>query len=186
MNAAAIEAHLQPLVGLPLARSHRAADLRNFHFGAVHPHRGGTAGEYALHVQCPWRIDGPGGIVTGRADLWVLPSGEYAPDNWEPQHDNNLQDVQIGRLLGGEDPDTGSYVNATGGLVVEKVWASEFGDAILYLSGGYRLVLVPCGTAGEAWRLFRPGEEDSHFVVDEEDSADEMGAGGTGQREAGG
>jgi hypothetical protein len=32
-------------------------------------------------------------------------------------------------------------------------------------SGGFRLVLFPAGSCGEDWRLFRPGSEESHFVI---------------------
>ena len=64
----------------------------------------------------------------------------------------------------------GAHVNHTDLLVVEKVWASDFGDAILSLSGGYRLVIFPSGSCGEAWRIFRPGAH-PHFVVDEESAA---------------
>ena len=63
--------HLRLLVGLKLSVARRAADLRNFQFGPMRAVEGGTLGEWALHVQCPWRIEGPdGNIVTGRSDLW--------------------------------------------------------------------------------------------------------------------
>lgn len=62
-----IEAALAPLVGLPLWASGRAGDLQWFQFGAKHAvvAQSGSAkgtertvGDYALHVQCAWRIDG--------------------------------------------------------------------------------------------------------------------------------
>ena len=166
MTQTEIESSLRPLIGLKLSIARCAADLRNFQFGDIRPADPGTVGEYALHIQCPWRIDGPAGIVTGRTDLWKLPSGEYPPDDWEPRHGNNLQDERIGRLLGGEDLATGAHVNHTDLLVVERVWASDFGDVILSLSGDYRLVIFPSGSCGEAWRIFRHGGH-PHFVVDE-------------------
>ena len=177
MTQTEIESAIRPLIGLKLSIARRAADLRNFQFGdirpappGIRPGPRGTVGEYALHIQCPWRIDGPEGIVTGRTDLYKLPSGDYPPDDWEPKHGNNRQDDRIGRLLGVEDLLAGAYINQTGLLVVEKVWASAFGDVILFLSGGYRIVIFPSGTTGEAWRVFRSSGH-PHFVVDEEGAA---------------
>src|SRR5690349_10039698 len=47
-------------------------------FGDVRPHesREGTIGDYTLHVQWPWRFDGPEGTVTARGDLWVYAGPE--------------------------------------------------------------------------------------------------------------
>ena len=54
-----VREHLAPMVGLPLSIARRAADMRVFHFGKVSEVSGGTVGEFALHIQCPWRIEGP-------------------------------------------------------------------------------------------------------------------------------
>jgi hypothetical protein len=159
-----ILAHLQPLVGLPLSIARRASSMRVLHFGAVRPVARGTVGEYALHISCSWRLDGPEGIVTGWSDLWAYP-GPRAPDDWDWEDGPNVQDERLGALLGGFDPATGSHVNATDLLVVEQVKAGPLGDARIYLSGGYRLTLFPDGAADEHWRLFRPRTGERHFVV---------------------
>jgi hypothetical protein len=65
------------LIGLRLGIVRRAADMVVVHFGDIRPHPSGdgTIGDYALHVQCPWRFDGPLGTVTGRdADHLVFPA----------------------------------------------------------------------------------------------------------------
>src|SRR5262249_19428765 len=51
------------LIRLRLSIGRRAADILGLHFGAVPPHHSGqgTVGDYVLHVQCPWRLDGPEG-----------------------------------------------------------------------------------------------------------------------------
>jgi hypothetical protein len=72
-TAEKILSHLQPLIGLQLTIARRGADMRGFHFGPIRVVEGGTVGDYALHVQCPWRIEGSQGIVTGRSDLWEPP-----------------------------------------------------------------------------------------------------------------
>jgi hypothetical protein len=157
---------LAPLVGLKLSIARRAADLRNFQFGEIELVDGGTVGQYALHIQCPWRLDGPDGIVTGRGDLWRHISGDYMPDDWEPNIGDNLQGARLGELLQGYDPDTGSFVNTTDKLIVERVKAAAAGDATIHLSGGYRLLLFPSDSVGEHWRLFRPNSDTPHFVVE--------------------
>ena len=60
------------LLGLRLSIVRRAADMLVLHFGDIRTHSSGTGtiGAYALHVQCPWRFDGPMETVTGRDDLW--------------------------------------------------------------------------------------------------------------------
>src|SRR5262245_19064288 len=63
-------AALSQIVGLPLTAVHRAADMRTFQFGHLRPVDRGSVGDFALHVNCPWRIEGPDGIITGRLDLW--------------------------------------------------------------------------------------------------------------------
>lgn len=161
--------HLRPLVGLKLAVARRAADLRNFQFGHMRAVDGGTLGEWALHVQCPWRIEGPdGNIVTGRSDLWE-PRAEVGEGfdwkAWDYEKDGNLQDERILALLGGSDEATRSAVNVTDMLVVEGVRANACGGATLLLSGGYTLTMYPAGARGEDWRIFRPGTDGPHFVI---------------------
>ncbi len=162
-----ITAHLQPLIGLELSIARRAADMRGFHFGRIRKVEKGTAGDYALHIQCPWRLEGPQGIVTGRLDLWE--PAEDSPDidweTWDYAKNENLQDKLMGEFLKGYDPQTRSFVNATGQLVVETVTGDACGGATIVLSGGFRLVLFPAGTRGEDWRIFQPGILGSHFVI---------------------
>jgi len=77
-------AALSRIIGLPLAAVRRAADMRTFQFGTLRPVGRGSVGDFALHIQCPWRIEGPEGIVTGRSDLRE-PAEAGAPidENWD-------------------------------------------------------------------------------------------------------
>jgi hypothetical protein len=165
MSQNKVQQVVDSLIGLRLSVARRAADMRMFHFGQMREDNGGTAGQYALHVQCPWRIDGPEGIVTGRSDLWEHVSGKPMPDEWEPSIDDNLQDMRIRSLFGDYDPKTG-HVNTGELLVVERVRASDIGDLDISLSGGYRLVVFPSGSTGEAWRILGPRKDVAHFVVE--------------------
>ena len=53
--------------------------MRVLHFGAVIEGEDGSWGECALHLQCPWRLDGPAGPVTGQDDLWEHATLEVPP-----------------------------------------------------------------------------------------------------------
>jgi hypothetical protein len=164
-----IQKHLAPLIGRKLSIARRAANMRGFHFGhvTVYGDGSGSAGEFALHIQCPWRVEGPDGIVTGEADLWepADPDADIDWETWNCEDNENLQDLRIGTLLGGYDPATKSPVNTTEFLIVEGVEADEFGGATIVLSGGYRLVIFPSGSTGEDWRLFQPSSPQPHLVI---------------------
>jgi len=162
-----IKTHLIPLLGLKLSIARRAADLSNFQFGQICKVEGGTVGDYALHIQCSWRIEGPEDIVTGRSDLWEPAEAHQEIDweNWNYDIDENLQDKRVEALLGGYDPQTRSVVNEGDQLVVEAIQADIYGGAMIMLSGGYRLVIFPAGTQGEDWRLFQPTTDKPHFVI---------------------
>lgn len=157
---------LMPLIGKKLSIA-RYSGLRAFHFGPIRATSRGTVGDYALHINCPWRIEGPDGIVTGSGDFWepADPTIEIDLDTWEPWDNENSQDRLIRSLLEGYDPQTRSFVNETELLVVEELEADEYGGASLTLSGGYQLALFPDGTRSEDWRLFRPDTDGPHFVV---------------------
>src|SRR5215475_8435226 len=70
-----IESSLQALIGQPLLSAGRAADLEWFQFGkpqTVMNSRGETktVGEYALHIQCAWRIRDSAGIIVASRDRY--------------------------------------------------------------------------------------------------------------------
>jgi hypothetical protein len=149
-------AALSQIIGLPLTAARRAADMRTFQFGDLRPVDRGSVGDFALHVQCPWRIEGPHGIVTGRLDLWE-PVEDNAPfdANWDYEKSPNLQDARLERWL----------ANNRVSLVIKTVEADEFGGAAISFDQGFVLRLFPAGTRGEDWRLFRPKTDAAHLVV---------------------
>jgi hypothetical protein len=148
---------LSQIIGLPLTASRRAADMRTFQFGTLRQVDRGSTGEFALHIQCPWRIDGPDGIVTGRLDLWE-PAGDEPKRNiedWDYEKSPNLQDDRMERLLARR----GSL------MVVTSADADEFGGASITFDDAFVLRLFPAGTRGEDWRFFRPTTSVPHFVI---------------------
>ena len=150
-------AALSQVIGLPLTAAWRAADMRMFHFGKLEPADRGSVGEFALHVQCPWRIDGPDGIVTGRLDLWetVEDDPNLRHEAWDYEKSPNLQDFRLDQWLArnGSSP------------VVESVDADEFGGGIIAFAHGFVLRLFPAGTRAEDWRLLGPRIDAPHFVI---------------------
>jgi hypothetical protein len=94
--------HLKPLLGFKLWRARRAADMRGFDFVQTESTQEAVGDEYCLDVQCPWRIEGAAGIITGRLDLWKPVEEREAIDwdTWDYQENENLQDRHLCTLLG--------------------------------------------------------------------------------------
>jgi hypothetical protein len=148
---------LQPLIGLALSASYRAADMRILHFGQMRKAGKGAVGEYALHVQCPWRIETSDRIITGRSDLFkpAEKTEDFDWKTWDWDGNETLQDRLVSDLL------------ANTQLAVEGLVTDSHGGVTLNLSGGYALVLFPAGSQSEDWRIIKnkmdgPSE---HFVV---------------------
>lgn len=153
---------------MPLEDAGRTASLQWFSFGDVRDvpdHQGGMkeVGEYALHVQCEWRITGPEGLIVGMNDRYFPAGDAYdePPDfNWDVQGANRL-DERLSRFM---------EQRRSRPLVVEQVWADHVGSFRLLFDGGYSLDVFPFETTKyEYWRLFKPGLPDAgevpHFVV---------------------
>jgi hypothetical protein len=160
-----IELALNVLVGKSLWASHRAADMEMFQFGgrvAVTNHRGepGEVGEYALHIQCPWRVVGLEGISVGSGDLYYPPGDAEGAADFDYDGKQSRRDRRLLDLFQTEAEDF---------LVVEDVQADDVGSLRLTFSQGYALELFPADSLlmedNEHWRFFRPGLDNPHFVV---------------------
>src|SRR5271165_3466355 len=121
-------AALSQIIGLPLTAARRAADMRTFQFGTLRPVDRGSVGDFALHVQCPWRVEGPYGIVTGRWDLRV-PLDDNAPldEKWHYDESPNLQDARLEQWLAMHKVP----------LVVKGVDADDYCGAVIRLDQGF-------------------------------------------------
>ena len=170
---------LRQLTELKLSCMGLAADMRTIQFGITRAGSRGIVGEYALHVQCPWRIEREcdAQIITGSGDLYE-PSDENDQriESFNLESGNNLQEQILRGLLQGYDEVTGQIVNSTNLLVVNAAEADSFGGFRLELSSGFQFRVFPSTSRGEAWRLFRPtadGERpaERHFVVPPEDES---------------
>lgn len=146
------------LIGLRLSIVRRAADMLGLHFGNIRPHPSGegTVADYALHVQCAWRMNSPKGTLTGRDDLWEYAGAGERPPNWSYEDGLSLQDKKFGELFV-RDESTRSWVNESDGFTVTAAQQTKRGDVTLALANGYGILLFPTGCTSEAWRLFASG-----------------------------
>jgi hypothetical protein len=154
---------LSVLMGLPLWATGRAG-LQWFQFGekVVVQRRDGVpkkVGTYALHVDCPWRIIGPKGIIVGSHDRFYR---AFDPENqpedfaWDVPGANRCDartDTLFAKLPREFQSVTSIEADLSAGF---RLW---FGEK-------YALEVFPNDTMGdEYWRLFRPGKRGPHFVV---------------------
>jgi hypothetical protein len=163
---AQIVSKLSAILTLPLAIARDAGNMKNFQFGKIRPHPSGkgTVGDFALHVQCPWRLVTKGVVFTGSADYYE-PAVEGEEVNLDDPRSGNLQRKRLSEVFGAYDAKTRSLINEADELIVTAVHADGFGGIDLELSGGFNLQIFPNGSRGEHWRFFSPGNDDDHLVV---------------------
>lgn len=162
----AIRTALRPLIGLKLSVARNAGNMKVLHFGDLRRTDKGLIGKYALHIQCPWRIERDGRIVTGWADYYIR-ADNNDDEEWEPGAvTGHLQNQIVADLLQEYDAETRSYTNQTDHFQVTEVSSDEFGGVQIHMTGNYQIVLFPCASRSEAWRLLEPGSETPHFVVE--------------------
>jgi hypothetical protein len=155
---------LDVLAGLRLSIVRFYANILGLHFGDTRPHpRGGMTAAYALHVDCPWRIDGQAATITGNYDRWEYAGPGNPPEGWDFESGPTLRDKKLDQLFGQRNND-GSWISSTDRFLITAVSESKFGDVILDLSGQYRILLFPAASEAEAWRLFVSDDESPHLV----------------------
>ena len=148
-------------MGLPLWALGRAADLAWFEFGdrrtvLSHPGKEKLVGDYALHIQCPWRITRGGKIITGRGDIFCTPeeSEESTPAEFDWQKGNRFD--RIVAVL---------FDNEQCQFAVQSVRVGEAGGLVIELEDGYKLEVFPHDSeSAEHWRFFKPYSDEPHLV----------------------
>ncbi|MCB1116275.1 MAG: hypothetical protein KDK71_07390 [Chlamydiia bacterium] len=148
------------LLGLPLIRMYRAADMRMLHFGKEREYRGGYVGEWALHILSSWRLLGPKGMITGYSDLYRPIHEEDWSLDWDYES-GNLQDNNVLQFLH----------SAQLQHVVEDLLIKDHGDLEMHFSGGYRIETFlnhSLEGAESSWLIFQPGDSESFFEMDQE------------------
>lgn len=140
--------------------------MKNFQFGKIRPHASGkgTVGDFALHIQCSWRLVRNDCILTGSTDYYE-PAVEGEDVDLDDHRSGNLQRCRLREVFSTYDEKTRSLISETDPPIVTAVHADPFGGLDLELSGGLRLQVFASGSRGEDWRFFSPGA-DHHFVVE--------------------
>jgi hypothetical protein len=159
-----VEEILAAVVGQPLADMGRAGDLAWIGFGpevlapAVRdPDR--RIALHRLHVQCPFRLDGPRGPIAAAHDMYADPG---KPDDTSEDFEWDAQGANLfDRRMAAFWAD-----HAAAQLVCQAVTADRAGGFALALDRGYSIRAFPqTSSIREHWRYFRAGEDSGHFVV---------------------
>jgi hypothetical protein len=161
-----IERATAVLIGKKLWRCTRAADLAAFQFGIRRPtktFRGEPAevGEFALHVQCGWRIAHGDKVLVARRDLYYpanySSANQAIPEDFDWDISGaNLQDRLVTELFQG----------GTREFAVRRVEVGCAGALQILLEADVSLEVFPDDShEQEHWRLFAPSTGGPHFVV---------------------
>jgi hypothetical protein len=141
----------------------RAADMLWMQFGTMRQvarRRGGTksVGDWAIHVQCAWRLCRCGRIVVAYRDYYHCLDGN-ALDDWDSPGKSRF-DQAVEALNAEFDESPPSVVAPTG---------DDVGGFSLTMTHDYRLDAFPDssnkGGRPESWRVFEPQMGRKHFVV---------------------
>jgi hypothetical protein len=169
---------LNQLIGSPLKISRHAENMLILGFGEVvrgigrRGHRI-SYGDFALHIQSPWRVLQNNKLIVSSADRWN-PVNEI--DDWDEWYNNphpSIENIAWKQLLGSTDKSTSSYEALHNELVVDKIALEPIGDLRVFIRGGYVLEIFACGNNNEYWRLFEPKKDTEHLVFPAEHDEDE-------------
>ncbi len=158
-----IEKATRVLVGTALWGHRRTADLSSFHFGGrrrVKTFHGDLAdvGEFAINVQCPWRIVEYDRVLVGNGDLYYPP--EARTDEPGAAFDWQHQTSRLDYLM------TIFFQSGRREVNLLQVEVGAGGGLQIALDGACLLELFPNDSfSKEHWRLLKPGTEEPHFVV---------------------
>jgi hypothetical protein len=154
---------LVPLVGLQVFVAGHAADMRTFGFRLPSRSPEPSPEEWALHIQCSWRMELAGEIITGSSDWWKTEDDLDPPQDWDPAGGGSLQARRLREVFEDTDVFKGPVRNRTERFIVQEVQVSPLGDLAIGFTDGLRICVFPGGCRGEFWRVFKRGSN-SHFA----------------------
>ena len=155
-----IEAELGILIKQPLTDIGRAGNLLWLSFGKkifVVDKNGckKTQSEYALNIQCAWRIVKDCRIIVGSRDFYI-PRTDLQIDSfeWDTQgvnrFDEKIEELNFHQRYG----------------IVDKISADEFGGIKITFNSSIVLEVFPDDSLeDEFWRFIVSGKASRHFVV---------------------
>ena len=141
------------LVGKAMWACRRGADMATFQFGERRRvndfyGRDTEVGEYALHVQCPWRIVRDDVVAVGSGDLYYPASysvGDRIPEDFDWEQNANRRDTLIENFFerGNQKFTVSSVELGVGGRC-----------RIDFAEGPYLEIFPDDSLTHEHWRLF--------------------------------
>jgi len=146
--------------GQPIWGWGRAADLISFQIGkerTVTDRHGlpKTVGEFALHIQCPWRVTQNEKLLVGSGDLHYGPDGNPLLNFDSARMGSTRCDVLLDRLF-----------QASGALRISTASMNGAGLLKLDLTGDICVEVFPETSADhEHWRIFAPYTGRPHMIA---------------------
>lgn len=141
---------LLDLIGLPLTRTTRAANMECLKFGTVYrtdkDGKKNNIGEFALHLTCPWRLTNETHIIVGSDDLYqqANETAEYDEDYNYHEFNANLRDIKLDKII------------SENKLSIVSANADKFGGLEICFNNNIKLTVFPDLTSkadNEYWRL---------------------------------
>ena len=153
---------LQDIIGLPLTRTTRAANMECLKFGTLYlKDREGQTwnyGEFGLHLQCPWRLTNDKEIIVGSNDLYEQAdeTADYDENfNWEAFY-ANLRDVKLDKFISDNKH------------IVKSAIADKFGGLQIVFDSNVVLTVFPVISSkadNEYWRLLDNRDKTKNHYV---------------------
>lgn len=158
---------LSALIGSTIILAAHAGDMSEFIFRPPATQMDTSPKQWSLYIQCPWRLDSMGEIVTGYFDWFErAEANEQIEDGWDPASGGSLQELRLREKFNDPLPSGGAIRNQSGDFRVTGVSSTAFGDLEITLTGQFKLRLFPSGSRGEFWRVFAKGDLTSHLVIE--------------------
>ncbi len=163
MKGTDIRQALQPLIGLPFRCLGRAANMLWIQFGELVEapgHGGGVrrVGQWAVHVQCAWRLTRLESILVAYRDFYYDPQGEPL-DDWDTPGKS-----QFDHITNTLNEEFKAFPPCVLSVVGDNV-----GGFAMQLSRDCRLDVFPDQSKqqdnSEHWRIFQPGAGTKHFIA---------------------
>lgn len=149
--------YMAPLIGKRIVKIGRAADMLWMHFGVLKSYidykgREIEKGQFAIHVQCPWRILYESDVILGKADMELYGEIEAASahavtglSQFDELKDNVLEE----------------YLSAP----VELISISQTGTLVIQLTNGCTFETFPDSVCHQEFWRFINSEDGRHTVV---------------------
>jgi hypothetical protein len=160
-----IKKRLNCLVGLPLFKMGRSGNLiwMSFGNGFKFTDKNGKEkliGEYALNIQCCWRMTKNNRIIVAYRDIYYpskLWTGNEDLFNWDVQGMNRCDEL-IKEII------PNNKTNET--IYVKSIEADDIGGFKIVFTGDYLVDVFPDNSIEtEFWRFFSKLDSEKHFVV---------------------